>query len=324
LPGHLFDPNPNPSRFCCSHHHLNDLAGPGRCTYMSAIDLHAHSTASDGTFTPTELVRHARDLGLKALALTDHDTTNGLVEAMQAGERFSVEVIPGCELSVEFQPGFMHILGLWVPVDAPHLNEVLKNLRGKRGTRNLRIIEKLNALGIDITYQEVLDLAGDATVGRPHFAQILMRKGIISSISEAFAVYLGATGSAYVPKDKLTPEQAIAALKKEGATIILAHPYSLNLEGEAEAKEIEHLKDLGIDGLEAYYSLHSPEQTQKYLDLCARFDLLPSSASDFHGTVKPDIELGIGKGNLDAPYAILQAFKDRRKKQSNTGDKYRM
>ncbi|MDD4650372.1 MAG: PHP domain-containing protein, partial [Desulfoplanes sp.] len=163
---------------------------------MSAIDLHAHSTASDGTFTPTELVRHARDLGLKALALTDHDTTNGLVEAMQAGERFSVEVIPGCELSVEFQPGFMHILGLWVPVDAPHLNEVLKNLRGKRGTRNLRIIEKLNALGIDITYQEVLDLAGDATVGRPHFAQILMRKGIISSISEAFAVYLGATGSA--------------------------------------------------------------------------------------------------------------------------------
>ncbi|MDD4650086.1 MAG: phosphatase, partial [Desulfoplanes sp.] len=119
-------------------------------------------------------------------------------------------------------------------------------------------------------------------------------------------------------------EQAIAALKKEGATIILARPYSLNLEGEAEAKEIEHLKDLGIDGLEAYYSLHSPEQTQKYLDLCARFDLLPSSASDFHGTVKPDIELGIGKGNLDAPYAILQAFKDRRKKQSNTGDKYRM
>ena len=279
---------------------------------MAEIDLHSHSTSSDGTFTPTELIQHARDLGLKAIALTDHDTTMGLNEAIKAGKRCGVEVIPGCELSVTFHSGFMHILGLWVPVDAPHLNEVLRKLREKRGTRNLRVIEKLNAQGIDITYQEVLDLAGDATVGRPHFAQVLMGKGVVSSVNEAFSIYLGSTGSAYVPKDKLTPEQAIAALQQEQATIVLAHPYSLDLEGEAEAAAIEHLKDLGMDGMEAYYSLHSPEQTKKYLDLCTRFDLLPSAASDFHGTVKPNIELGTGKGNLNAPYALLQAFKDRR------------
>jgi hypothetical protein len=280
---------------------------------MAEIDLHAHSTASDGTFTPTELVIHARDLGLKAIALTDHDTTNGLKEALEAGKKYGVEVIPGCELSVTFEPGFMHIVGLWVPPDAVHLNAVLKTLRDKRATRNERIIAKLNALGIEITYQEILDLAGDATVGRPHFAQVLMRKGVVSSIKHAFDRYLGSTGSAYVPKDKLTPEQAIDALNKEQATIILAHPYSLGLSGEAEAAEIERLTNLGIDGLEAYYSLHSPSQTQKYLDLCKRFDLLPSTSSDFHGTVKPDIELGVGRGNLNGPYTILQAFKDRRK-----------
>jgi hypothetical protein len=286
---------------------------------MAEIDLHTHSTASDGTFTPTDLVRHARDLGLKAIALTDHDTTNGLKEAVAAGEKYGVEVIPGCELSVTFEPGFMHIVGLWVSPDAVHLNTVLKNLRDKRATRNERIIAKLNHLGIEITYQEILDLAGDATVGRPHFAQVLMQKGVVSSIKHAFDRYLGSTGSAYVPKDKLTPERAIEALNKEQATIILAHPYSLDLSGEAEAAEIKRLANLGIDGLEAYYSLHSPSQTRKYLDLCQRFDLLPSTSSDFHGSVKPDIELGIGRGNLEGPYAILQAFKDRRKKQGLEG-----
>ena len=286
---------------------------------MAEVDLHAHSTASDGTLTPTELVEHARDLGLRAIALTDHDTTNGLNEAIEAGNKYGVEVIPGCELSVTFQPGFMHIVGLWVPPSAPHLNAVLKNLRDKRATRNERIVAKLHELGIDVTYQDILALAGDGTVGRPHFARVLMGKGVVSSIQEAFDTLLGSTGSAYVPKDKLTPEMAIQALKEEEATIILAHPYSLDLSGEAEAAEIQRLAKLGIDGLEAYYSLHSPSQTQKYLDLCKRFDLLPSTSSDFHGTVKPDIELGIGKGNLEGPYAILQAFKDRRKEQGLGG-----
>ncbi|WP_462324780.1 PHP domain-containing protein [Desulfoplanes sp.] len=286
---------------------------------MAEIDLHSHSTASDGTLTPTELVKHASDLGLRALALTDHDTTNGLHEAMEAGKQYGVEVIPGCELSVTFQPGFMHIVGLWVPPDAPHLNTVLKDLRDKRATRNERIIAKLNGLGIDVTYREILDLAGDGTVGRPHFARVLMQKGIVSSIQQAFDQYLGSTGSAYIPKDKLTPEMAIRALNKEQATIVLAHPYSLDLSGDAEAAEIERLGKLGIDGLEAYYSLHSPSQTKKYLDLCKRFELLPSTSSDFHGSVKPDIELGVGRGNLEGPYTILQAFKERRKEQGVGG-----
>jgi predicted metal-dependent phosphoesterase TrpH len=282
---------------------------------MAAIDLHAHSTASDGTLTPSQLVKHAHDLGLQAIALTDHDTTNGLNEAMEAGIKYGVEVIPGCELSVTFQPGFMHIVGLWVPPDALHLNEVLKNLRDKRATRNKRIVAKLNQLGIDITFEDVLAMAGNGTMGRPHFARVLMEKGVVSSIKQAFDLYLGSTGAAYIPKDKLTPQQAIAALKKEQATIVLAHPYSLKLSGQAEAAEIQRLCHLGVEGIEAYYSLHSPDQTRKYLELCKRFNMLPSTASDFHGTVKPDIELGIGRGNLDGPYALLQAFKDRRKEQ---------
>ncbi|PIE68954.1 MAG: phosphatase [Deltaproteobacteria bacterium] len=282
---------------------------------MAEIDLHTHSTASDGTLTPTELVKHAHSLGLRALAVTDHDTTRGLDEAIQAGRRYGVEIIPGCELSVTFQPGFMHIVGLWISPDAPYLNAVFKDLHEKRATRNTRIIAKLNDLGMDITYQEVLDLAGDATVGRPHIARVLLGKNLVASINEAFTTYLGATGKAYVPKDKLSPERAIQVLKQEQATIILAHPYSLDLTGEAEAATIERLAQWGIDGLEAYYSLHSPRQTRHYLDLCERLHLLPSTASDFHGTVKPDIALGTGKGNLHGPYALLQAFKDHRLRQ---------
>ncbi|MBT8764496.1 PHP domain-containing protein [Desulfohalobiaceae bacterium Ax17] len=282
---------------------------------MPEIDLHTHSTASDGTLTPTELVRLAKKQGLKAIALTDHDTIRGLASALQAGKELGLEVIPGCELSVDYPDGIMHILGLWLRPEAEQLDAALRSLQAKRNKRNELMIAKLQDLGLDITYAEVKELAGGGSVGRPHLAQVLMKKGIVPSIQEAFNKYLGPRGSAYVPKQKLTPEEAISLLKKEQATVILAHPFSLNLHLPALEKELVQLKKLGLDGVEVLYSEHTPDQTAAYLYLCQELDLLVSGGSDFHGTIKPHIALGTGKGNLDIPYSLLEKIKTRRQEQ---------
>ncbi len=278
---------------------------------MSEIDLHTHSTASDGTFSPTQLVDYALTRGLKGLALTDHDTTNGLEEALSAGKKQGLEVIPGCELSVEY-PGLMHILGYWLKPEAPALNASLQELREKRNMRNELIIHKLQDLGIDITYNDVRNLAGDATVGRPHISRVLMDKGWVSSIQESFDRYLGSGGKAYVPKEKFGPEKAISVLKDEGALVVLAHPYSLELNREKLHRELLRLKEYGLDGVEVFYSEHSPEQMELYASLCRNLDLLPTGGSDFHGSVKPEIELGSGRGNLNLSYNLLQALKNKR------------
>ncbi|RQD58421.1 MAG: PHP domain-containing protein [Desulfonatronovibrio sp. MSAO_Bac4] len=281
---------------------------------MSQVDLHTHSTASDGTYTPFELVRHAKNKGLKAIALTDHDTTGGLAEAMKSGTDLSMEVIPGCELSVEYD-GLMHILGLWVNPDAPVLSASLKELRDKRNNRNEIMIKMLQDQGIDISFEEVKKLAGDASIGRPHISRILMNKGVISSIQEAFDKYIGPTGTAYVPKEKFSPEKAIAMLKEENATVILAHPFSLKLDSNTLKKELVRFKDLGLDGVEVYYPEHTKEQTRAYEDMCNELGLLLSGGSDFHGSVKPHIKLGKGRGKLSIPYSIVETMKKSRAEQ---------
>ncbi len=281
---------------------------------MSEIDLHIHSTASDGTFTPRELVSYAGKKGLRAIALTDHDTTGGLEEALVAGRDLNLEVIPGCELSVEY-PGLMDILGFWLKPGAPALNRALKELREKRNARNEIIIEKLQKNGVDITYDEVRQLAGKASIGRPHISRVLMNKGVVSSVQESFNRYLGSTGAAYVPKQKFSPEKAISVLKDEGALVVLAHPCSLGIIGRDLYQELTRLKDLGLDGMEVFYPEHNRAQTEHYASMCRKLDLLPTGGSDFHGTVKPEIDLGSGKGNLNLSYSILQALKDKRVEQ---------
>ena len=279
---------------------------------MSDIDLHTHSTASDGTLSPAEVVALAKDSGLAALALTDHDTTEGLPEAIQAGHDLGVEVVPGCELSVEFSGGMMHILGLWLPEYPRHLRAVLQDLRDKRDSRNERMLAQLQAHNVDISLEEVRALSGDGSMGRPHMAQVLVQRGFAADIDDAFTRYIGPEGIAYVPKDKLTPEKAIDALQTEQATVILAHPYSLNLEFQALDREISRLKTLGLDGIEVYYPEHDPEQTRHFEILAERHNLLPSGGSDFHGTVKPDIRLGHGKNNLALTYELLSRIKAAR------------
>ena len=279
------------------------------------IDLHTHSTASDGTFSPTELIRAAKTAGLKALALTDHDTTFGLAEALAAGRETGVEVIPGCELSATWGRGEIHLLGLWLPARPERLTRTMDDLIRYRHDRNHIIIDKLNALGVGITYEEVKALAGDGSVGRPHISQALLRGGYVSSVQEAFDRYLGSKGAAYAPKKILTPEQGVTLLKEEGATVILAHPLLLGLDDASLEEAVRGLMEFGLDGLEAYYSEHPPQATRNYLAMAERLGLGVSGGSDFHGKVKPEIALGRGRGKLRVPYSVLEDLKARRKKQ---------
>ena len=282
---------------------------------MPGIDLHAHTTASDGTLSPTELVALARDSGLEALAVTDHDTVGGLEEALAAGRDLGLEVIPGCELSVEYPgPGFMHILGLYVPTKPEKLMAGMRELNDLRANRNVRIVKKLQDLGLDVTYEAVLALAR-GTVGRPHIAQAIVNAGGAADIPQAFDVYLGEGGKAYLPKDKFSPQKAIGLLRSEGATVVLAHPYSIKKDGPALEREVRQLADWGLEGLECLYTLHSPGQTKAFVDLAGRLGLLVTGGSDFHGAPKPDIHLGVGRGDLSVPYAVLEAIKDRRRSQ---------
>ncbi len=277
-----------------------------------AIDLHTHSTASDGSFTPSEVVQMAHDAGLNALALTDHDTVAGLEEALRAGEAAGIEIVPGCELSVYSPAAKMHILGLWLPVHPAGLVDALDELNRHRHERNVVIVDKLQKLGMDITYEEVQERAGEGSVGRPHIAGILFDKGYVTSVQESFTRFLGPKGKAYVPKKVLSAVEAVTLLKNEGATVMMAHPFLNGLNLDQVATECIRLRECGLDGFEAYYSEHSPSQQQALLNLAERLEMQVSGGSDFHGSPKPKIRLGVGKGGLNIPDHVLDTLKEYR------------
>ena len=274
--------------------------------------MHTHSTASDGSLTPTELVQEAKGLELEAIALTEHDTIAGLPEAISARQAAGLEIIPGVEISAEFAPGTMHILGLWVPPKPSRLMELLDYQGEQRRQRIPLMVQRLNDLGLEVTVGEVQQESEGGTVGRPHVAHALIRKGYIKSVDEAFNKLIGKNGPAYVPKAKVDPLEAIRVLKDEGAIVILAHPYTLGLSDRDLEALLIKLKSHGLDGIEVYYTEHSPEQTEVYLAMAQELNLAISGGSDFHGDAKMDTKLGSGKGNIDLPYALLQALKDYR------------
>lgn len=282
---------------------------------MPEIDLHTHSTASDGTLAPAELATQAVAMNLRAIALTDHDTVQGLPEACAVGRELGLEVIGGCELSVNFSKGSMHILGLWLPLHPTRLQTSLDKLTLLRKARNEIIIRNLNSHGVPITYDELESVAAGGTIGRPHIAQLLVSKGRALDMRDAFANWLRPGTKGYAPKEKLDPREAIDLLKAEGATVILAHPCTLHLnEGELETV-LRELKDWGLDGMEVFYSMHTQVQTNVYAELCRRLDLLESAGSDFHGANKPNIALGRGKGGLRPSYRLVERMKERRAAQ---------
>lgn len=277
---------------------------------MTLIDLHTHSRASDGSLTPSELVAQAAKGGLSAVALTDHDTLAGLAEARQAGGAHGLEVVPGVELSVADGERSIHIVGLFLPDRAGPLSEALAELRAKRHDRNRLILEKLKHLGIPVEYATVTALAQGA-VGRPHIAQAMLSMGAVGSFKEAFSRYLGNHGQAYVPKAKLGLARAMELLHAEGALVILAHPYMLGQSGRSLIETVTRYRDLGLDGIEVFYTEHSQSQTLEYLTLAKRLDLVLSGGSDFHGTTKPGVELGRGRGHLRVDGSILDKLKER-------------
>lgn len=281
---------------------------------MNLIDLHMHSTFSDGTDGPEELARTVKKAGLSAMALTDHDTTSGNEACMLAAKANDINFIPGCEISTKSEYGSHHILGLWTPENNRELELLLAKTKQARTERNKLMLEKLRNLGIDISEKDFPNVEIDH-LGRPHIANYLLQKGIVANRLEAFDKYLGKNGLAFAPKHSPTPEEAISLLAKSGATPIWAHP-CLDKFDPAECEMlVRRFAKAGLAGIEAYHSKHSPEATEMLLKLAHKYDLAISGGSDYHGKNKPEIFPGIGENNLSLPESILQNLISRRKSQ---------
>lgn len=272
------------------------------------IDMHTHTSASDGSMTPDELVRHAFERGLAAVAVTDHDTVDGVSQALEEGDRLGIEVISGVEISVDF-PTEMHLLGYFPNGHCESILKTLEGLRKRRELRNPKIVNRLNELGFDITMEEVNSNAEGSNVGRPHIARVLIEKGYVGSMSEAFEKYLGVDRPAYFRKDKLLPQEGIGEITRAGGIPVLAHPIFIGLTYEKLDQLVGELGEYGLKGIEAFYSWHTEEQTSELLKIAEKQGLLVTGGSDFHGSFKPDIEIGIGAGSLKVPYSLLAALK---------------
>ena len=275
------------------------------------IDLHTHTSASDGTLSPAELIALAKEQGIEAVAVTDHDTIEGLSEAFEAGERLGVEVIPGMELSVEYGPGSMHILGLLIDPENENLNKCLTELQHSRSTRNPKIIEKLNELGIPITMKEVEKISGGGQIGRPHIAAVLVKNGHVNNTQEAFDKYLKKRAVAYFERRRLTRAEAADVIHGAGGLLILAHPGTLSVNGSDLENLLSELKDSGFDGVEVFYNNHSQLEEDRLMKIADKLEFVISGGTDFHGGNKPSIRLGVGYGNMAIPYEVLQEMKQR-------------
>ena len=276
---------------------------------MSRLDLHLHTTHSDGSCTPTEIIGLAHQAGVTALAITDHDIMTGVAEAVVAGQECGIEVIPGVEISALADNSELHILGYFFDRQDSDLLGHLQTLRSTRHRRNPQIIERLQTLGIDITYDEVRALAGTDSIGRPHIARVLMDKQIVPSAKEAFDRFLAEGKPAYVPRELPSPAEAIRWIKAARGLAVLAHPTWVKVGEQSLIDLVRRLKADGLDGVEVYYSTHTARQTREYLSLAQQLGLLVTGGSDFHGLTKPDIEVGIGKGTLHIPVSLLSKMK---------------
>lgn len=279
------------------------------------IDLHSHSTMSDGTDPPTRVVELAASSGLSALALTDHDTLDHLPQARDAAGAHGLRLVPGCEISCELAgraPGSMHLLVFFVE-DAPgELPDRLRELQAARDERNVQIVETLNAHGVPITLEAVHAQAGPGSVGRPHIARVLMEHGHVASIQEAFDVWLAKGRPAYFERDRLSPEDAIELTHASGGVGAIAHPMSLGLADGALDEFIGKLASAGLDGLECEYGAYLAEERGPLHELAARHRLAATGGSDYHGENKPGLSVGTGRGDLQVPDEYLDELDARR------------
>ncbi len=275
------------------------------------IDLHTHSTASDGTATPSRLVAKAVEEGLTGLALTDHDTIDGLGEAIAAASTTDLVFVPGIEISAKTERGILHILGLHIDHRNATLTKTLTWVVDMRNQRNQLMAKKLADLGMPTSIEDVKRLCPGSVVGRPHFAMFMKEKGYARSIKAAFDKYLGAGKRVYVPKEKLSSKRAIEVIRKAGGVPVLAHPSQTGLKGSALELLVRQLADEGLEGMETHYSGYSPNETRKYLQLAEEYGLVQSGGSDFHGKIKPGLFLGRGPGKLHVPDSLLEPLEKR-------------
>jgi 3',5'-nucleoside bisphosphate phosphatase len=283
----------------------------------ASIDLHIHSRASDGTLSPAEVIALASRLNLRAISITDHDSIAGSREALLGGIPNTLGFLTGVEISAEPPPsypgaGSIHILGYGFRLDDPELNRTLERLQDSRRGRNPEIVARLNKLGIPIRIEEVEREAADGQPGRPHIAKLLIKKGVVKTMDDAFDRYLGNGKPAYVDKFRIESNQAIGLINAAGGIPVLAHPCLLELESVEQLDDLlQEMMSMGLKGLEVYYPQHSPEQTRQYADLAARHRLLMTGGTDFHGDIQPEIQLGIGKGEFHVPFWLYEKLIER-------------
>lgn len=272
------------------------------------VDFHTHSTRSDGTMTPTELVRHAKDSGLSAFALTDHDSVDGIEEASKEAERIGIEFIPGIEFSAA-EDTETHIIGLFLDTKNETLLATIDKLKNSRRRRMEDVCNKLRGLGFDVTHEEALKIAGGSFVGRAHIAKLMVEKGYCETVRECFDKYIGLGKPAYSEKTELTAVEAVKAIRAAGGLAYLAHLNQTGFDTDRLRELLTKLKEAGLNGIEGYYPEYSHEHITEYRDLALELQLSFGGGSDFHGKMKPHIEIGVGTGNLRIPYFILDNMK---------------
>jgi predicted metal-dependent phosphoesterase TrpH len=274
------------------------------------IDLHTHSTCSDGSATPSEVVDLAVEAGCSAIALTDHDGLAGLAEAEQRAKAAGIAFVRGCEVSASFQPGSLHLLCYFVPASGP-LPDKLADLRAERERRNERLLELLADLGFGITREEVELEAGGDVIGRPHFATVLVQRGVVASVEEAFQRFLSKGSPAYVEREHVEPTEIFEVAERSGALTSIAHPMTLGLAPSELDRLLSDFASSGATGLECYYSSYDDDLQAELVALARRHGLVPTGGSDFHGTFKPGLAVGTGRGTLCVPDDVLDELKDR-------------
>ncbi len=275
------------------------------------IDLHIHTNASDGSYSPFEILAFARKRRLGVIAFTDHDTIDGVKAYLENPGAKDIQVLTGVEITVQAPPECnlsesLHLLGYGIHIDDPELNRLLSTLQKSRDERTPRIIRRLVDIGLEMTCDELAAAFPGPQLGRPHIAQLMMRKGYVSSIGEAFDRYLGRGGPAFVDKYRIPYEQAARAIHHAGGLAVLAHPGLYKLSDEHLESLIRRLKEGGLQGIEIYYPEHSKAQIALYETFAEKFALLATGGTDFHGAATPGIEIGVGRGDFQVPCGLYQ------------------
>jgi predicted metal-dependent phosphoesterase TrpH len=280
---------------------------------VSRIDLHIHSTASDGKLTPSDIIREAAERGLTTIALADHDSIDGIAPAIRAAQAFpELNVIPGVEISTDIPSGELHMLGYFIDYVDPQFRATLDRFKNSRLQRGQKMVAKLKKLGINVDWQRVQEIAGDSSIGRPHIAQAMLEGGYITSIKQAFTEYLGRNRPAYVEREKMTPEETVELITGAKGLPVLAHPLTLN-DPETMTRE---LKAVGLAGIEAYYNGYTKEEVGRLLRLAERYELIVTGGSDYHGLDSTETAIGGADVPMEAVERLIALAKQQNPKLS--------